>query len=215
MEMEKAAVFDLDGVLLNSENNLDWLTIALKKTLKKFNIYPSEENIGKIHSKNVHNFHKISQEFSLPLEEFWHARNCNYINAKITAMKKRKITPYKDVDCLKYLKEKFKLGIISNSPQEVVNYFLEEFGYLKLFDIAIGRGETISDLKNMKPNTLLYRKLKQHFKCNKIFYIGDTENDRLFATKTGMEFLHLSRNNYNSKDGFHNLYQIVDYILLK
>lgn len=215
METEKAAVFDLDGVLLDSENNLDWLTIALKKTLKKFNIYPSEENIRKIHSKNAHNFHKIKQEFSISIEEFWHARNRNYINAKITAMKKRKITPYKDVDSLKSLKEKFKLGIISNSPQEVVNYFLKEFDYSNLFDIAIGRGETISDLKNMKPNTLLFSKLKQHFKGDKIFYVGDTENDRLFATKTGMEFLHLSRNDYSSKDGFRNLYQIVEYLLLK
>ncbi len=215
METEKAAVFDLDGVLLNSENNLDWLTIALKKTLKKFNIYPSEENIGKIHSKNVHNFHKISKEFSLPLEEFWHARNRNYINAKIAAMKKRKITPYADVDSLKSLKEKFKLGIISNSPQEVVNYFLKEFGYSNLFDIAIGRGGNISDLKYMKPHTFLFSKLKQHFENTKIYYIGDTENDRLFAKKTGMEFLHLSRDDYNSKEVFSNLYQIVEYLHLK
>jgi phosphoglycolate phosphatase len=205
----------MDGVLLNSEKNLDWLIGALKKTLEIFNIYPSEENIKKIHSKNVYNFQKISQEFRLPLEDFWHERNRNYINEKITAMEKRNIVPYNDVDALKSLKKKFKLGIISNSPQEVVNYFLKEFNFTDLFDIAIGREGKISDLKNMKPNTFLFGRLQDYIKGCKIFYIGDTENDRLFAKKTGMEFLHLSRDSYTSRDGFSSLYQIVDYLLLQ
>lgn len=215
MGMEKAAIFDLDGVLLNSEDNLDWLTIALKKTLETFNIDPIEENINKIHSKNVHNFQKISEEFCLPLDHFWKTRNAHYIGEKKRAMKEGSILPFEDVYILNSLKQKFKLGIISNSPQEVVNFFLKEFGYNDLFDFSIGRGGDMSDLNKMKPNSYFFKKLKEHFRGSVFFYVGDSENDRLFALKTGMKFLYLSRKNHSSKDGFRSLFQIVDYLLLQ
>ncbi len=56
MKNNYGVVFDLDGVLLDSESDLTWLYEALKKTLEYLEIETSEENLSKIHSKNVHRF---------------------------------------------------------------------------------------------------------------------------------------------------------------
>ena len=70
MEDTKGVAFDLDDVLLDTESNLDWLYIAFRKTLAEYGINSSQENLQKIHSKNLHRFDKISKELEIRSEEF-------------------------------------------------------------------------------------------------------------------------------------------------
>jgi len=212
MKNSYGAVFDLDGVLLDSESDLTWLYTALEKTLKNFGIKSSEENMIKIHSKNVHRFNEMSIELDVDAEDLWETRNREYIEEKIRAMKNRMIKPFSDVDCLYKLKGRYGLSIVSNSPQEIVDFFIEEFNYIDLFDCGIGRGANLIDLKQIKPNSYLLEKLKERIQNKKLIYIGDSENDRKFAKNTGMRFVFLSREGAKREE-FDTLDKIVKYLL--
>jgi len=123
-DMEGVA-FDLDDVLLDTESNLDWLYRAFRKTLAEYGINSSQENLQKIHSKNLPRFNKISEELGIRSEELWETRNRNYIEEKMKAMKNREISPFPDVDSLYKLKETYSLTIVSDSPQEIVDFFIK------------------------------------------------------------------------------------------
>jgi phosphoglycolate phosphatase len=205
------AVFDLDGVLLDSESNLNWLERALRRTLEHFKITPSTKNIMKIHSKNIFNFKIVSKELDLDPKEFWKVRNDYYIYEKINSMENVEIMPYPDVESLYCLKKKYDIHIISNSPQEVVDFFINGYKFHDLFNFGIGRGSKYIDLLRLKPNIFMYQKLKKKVFNDNFVYIGDTENDRVFANISDMDFIMVSRN--NKTDGFDNLYKIVDYLL--
>jgi phosphoglycolate phosphatase len=212
MKNSYGAVFDLDGVLLDSESDLTWLYTALEKTLEHLGIESSEENLMKIHSKNVHKFNAMSIELSVEAEDLWETRNREYIEEKIRAMKNGMIKPFSDVGCLYELKGKYRLSIVSNSPQEIVDFFIEEFNYEDLFDYGIGRGTSLVDLKKIKPNSHLLERLKERIQGKKLIYIGDSENDRKFAKNTGMEFMFLSREGAKREE-FDTLDKIVKCLL--
>ena len=212
MKDSYGAVFDLDGVLLDSESDLTWLYAALEKTLEHLGIDASEENLMKIHSKNVHRFNEMSNELGVEAEDLWETRNREYIEEKIRAMKNRMVKPFSDVDCLYKLKGRYGLSILSNSPQEIVDLFIEEFNYDNLFDCGIGRGVNLVDLKKIKPNSHLLERLKERIQEEKLIYIGDSENDRKFAKNTGMEFMFLSREGAKREE-FDTLDKIVKYLL--
>ncbi len=212
MKNSYGAVFDLDGVLLDSESDLTWLYTALEKTLKHLGMESSEENLMKIHSKNVHRFNAMSIELGVEAEDLWETRNREYIEEKIRAMKNGMIKPFSDVDCLYELKGKYGLSIISNSPQEIVDLFIEEFNYEDLFDCGIGRGASLVDLKKIKPNSHLLVRLKERIREKKLIYIGDSENDRKFAKNTGMGFMFLSREGAKREE-FDTLDKIVKCLL--
>lgn len=202
--------FDLDDVLIDTESNLNWLHKSFKKTLAEYGIDSSQENLQKFHSKNLHRFDMVSKEFGVKPEELWETRNGNYIKEKIKAMKNRELIPFPDVNSLYKLKGSYGLTIVSDSPQEVVEFFIGEFNYEDLFDFGIGRGSKFEDLKKLKPAAHPFKKLKGIIQYDKIIYVGDSEKDREFAENTGMEFILLSR---AEDKGFNSLDAIVDYLL--
>ena len=210
MENIEGVAFDLDDVLLDTESNLDWLYRAFRKTLAEYGINSSQENLQKIHSKNLHRFDRVSKELGIRSEELWETRNRNYIKEKIKAMKNREISPFPDIDSLYKLKETYGLTIVSDSPQEIVDFFIKEFNYEDLFDFGIGRGSKLEDLKKLKPTAYPLERLMEIVKYDKLIYVGDSEKDREFAKKTGLKFIFLSR---KENEGFNSLNTVVDYLL--
>jgi len=212
MNHDYCIVFDLDGVLLDSETNLEWLEKAIKDTLLNLNIPQTHENIIKLYPGNVFQFTKTSMELGIDEEKIWKNRNKHYTKQKISAIKNRMITPFYDIEKLYRLKNYSNLCIISNSPQEVVDCFIEEFGFKNLFDKGVGRGSELKDIEHLKPNPYFFEKLIEYIKSKKYFYIGDTENDRKFALNTGMEFFLLSRGK-TTNDGYCCLNDIINKLL--
>ena len=206
-----AAIFDLDGVLLDSESDLTWLQRVSEKTLAHFHL-DMDQFSELLYPKYVPNFREIIKRIGIDPTDLWPVRNRIYTDEKLKAMKKRIITPFPDVSTLYNLKQYYELGIVSNSPQSIVDYFIKEFKFEDLFDFGIGRGDGLDDIQRMKPHPFLFSKVKSHINTTYIYYIGDTDTDRLFAERTGMIYLSLERNmkismNYSSLD------QIVDYLL--
>jgi phosphoglycolate phosphatase len=127
-------------------------------------------------------------------------------------MKQRVVAPFNDVKVLYEIKDFFIMGIISNSPQEVVNFFVSEFDFSDLFKINIGRGNSIWDIEHLKPDPYLFSKLKQRKENNQVYYIGDRESDREFAKRTGMIYYNLIRG-VNHSNSFQNLRELVNYLI--
>lgn len=199
MTKEKLCLFDLDGVLLDSETDISWLESAIKKTLEHFKVQDIDENLECFHFKNINRFNECCRNLGIDPEVLWPVRNTFYINEKMKAMRQGVIKPFEDVNDIYQLQHHFQLGIISNSPQEIVDGFVTIFNYTDLFTVNIGRGNTLWDIAHLKPDPYLYDRVKIHTKVNEIIYVGDRETDREFAQRTEMMYYHLQR--INSKSG--------------
>lgn len=209
----RAVLFDLDGVLLNSESNLSWFNNSVKKTLNHFNIDCTGKHVELLYAINASKIKEISMQIGVDPLQFWPIRNHYYTIEKLKAMRNSIISPFPDIDHLYHLKDWYELGIVSNSPQRVVDFFIKQNKYNDLFLFAIGRGNSLWDIERMKPHPYLFSRVKEKTLANSFLYIGDTEVDRQFAENTGMEFLLVNRHEKQDK-GFSSLYDLVTYLLL-
>jgi phosphoglycolate phosphatase len=212
MTGKQVVIFDLDGVLLDSETNIGWIESSIQKTLEHFHLSVSMENQQLLFFKNVKKFRNISRKLGLEPTVLWPIRNTIYTKEKKKALEQHIIKPFDDIGSLTHLAKYYDLGIISNSPQSIVDLFIEEFEYHKLFTYAVGRGDTLWDIEHMKPHPYLFNQFKKLVQVENFIYVGDTETDRVFAKRTGMKYIHLNRNE-SKNDGFHDLHSVVTYLL--
>jgi phosphoglycolate phosphatase len=208
MTKKTLCLFDLDGVLLDSETNLSWLETAIKKTLNHFKIKNYDEYVSHLHFNNIKQFNDCCLNLGIDPEIFWPVRNTNYIDEKMKAMMQGTIKPFDDVDDIYQLQHQYQIGIISNSPQEIVDGFVSLFDYTDLFSVNIGRGNTLWDIEHLKPDPYLYDKVRIRTEAEAFIYIGDRESDREFAQKTDMIYYHLQRFS-NDSDGYRTLTEII------
>jgi len=210
IEMEdKYVIFDLDGVLLDSESDLAWLNRALKRALKELGVPPTEDNLGKLYPGGLEEFEESVREFPGTPDEIWRVRDKFYVGEKVSMIEKGELKPFSDVPYLAKLTPEYSLGIISNSPAEVVDLFLKEYDLAGLFQAWIGRGSRLKDLKRIKPNSYFFEEIKRDMGEGQYWYVGDRQSDAEFAENSGINFLYLTRN----QDGFHDLEELVDYLL--
>ncbi|MDG6218978.1 MAG: HAD hydrolase-like protein [Candidatus Thermoplasmatota archaeon] len=212
--MKYSLVFDLDGVLLDSESDLSWLTRAAERTLHHFNIKDPLKYIECLYSKNVVRFEEMSKRIGIDPMVLWPIRNRLYTEEKIKGMRNQTIKPFSDITTLYRLNGDYEFSIISNSPQSVVDFFIDHFGYADLFSFGIGRGDTIQDILHMKPHPFLFDRFKEKTSAKRFVYIGDQESDRVFAKNTGMKFYLIDRIR-KQHDGFLSLDDLVTYFLSK
>ena len=172
----KVICFDLDGVLINSIQNMSfaWKMTCLKNDIK-IPFFKYKKNIGlpfyeilkrlgikKNHKKIFLDYNKFSKK-KINLIKI-------YPNIKIT---------------LKSLKKKFILGVITSKNRSRTINILKRFK-LK-FDLVL----TPEDLNKGKPYPDAAIKLKKKFKVksSEIIYIGDTLKDLKFSKNSKINFL--------------------------
>ncbi|MGM0397631.1 MAG: HAD family hydrolase [Halobacteriota archaeon] len=186
-------VFDLDGVLLDSESNLSWLDRAMGETLEAVGLEDTEENRASLFPPTEASIRAIADAAGVPVKRLWTVRNRRYTDAKLAAMESGTIGPYPDADVVPELADRYPLGIISNSPQVVVETFVEQVDLDGVFEVLVGRGNALADIGRLKPDTHLYDRLHEQTTTDEYVYVGDQESDRRFAERAGMAFIHLDR----------------------
>lgn len=185
--------FDMDGVLLDSTADLSWLERALDRTLRAFDLEPTPERRRQLSPQNLRNFEAVAADLGVPAESLWERRHEEYVAEKTAAIEDGTIGPFGDLDELRDLAKETSFSIVSNSPQTVVETFVDIAELEPIVEERIGRGVSLAALEEMKPARTFYDRLDASVGADRYLYVGDGQTDALFAQRTGMEFVHLDR----------------------
>lgn len=193
-------VFDLDGVLLDSESDRSWLDRALDATLEELGVEGREEHRQLLYPANLTTIEDAATRFGVSATELWATRDAHYTREKVNALRSGEIGPFPDIEVVRDLAAEYPLSIISNSPGRVIEVFLEASGLKSAFEHRIGRGRDLQAVGHLKPDTHFYELLERRAGMRDFVYVGDTESDATFAARTGMTYVHLDREGRDGRE---------------
>lgn len=182
MKRYKAVIFDLDGTLLNT---LEDLTDAVNHVMRQFN-YP-EHTIEEIRSF-VGNGIKLLIERSLPYgkdnPEF--DKVFSEFKSYYTSHCQIKTRPYDGImELISSLKEQgYKLAIVSNKNQSAVTE-LNNIYFSDYISTAIGEKEGVR--KKPAPDTVIKALSELGISSDDAVYVGDSDVDRETAKNSDMD----------------------------
>ena len=202
-KIKKFLIFDLDGVLIDSKNNMEisWQEVQKKHSLHKINFSYYFKHIGRPFFEILRiigvkkNFKKIKKTY-------------NYISNK----NKHLIKYFDNVNTtLKILKRRgYSLNILTSKDYKRTKVFLAK--NIKFFDEIECDDGTVNGKPYPDQMEILLQKLKA--KKNQCIYIGDTNIDYLTAKNSKVDFLFAKwgyGKNYNYKnkcDKIHDLLKL-------
>ena len=203
--MKKLIIFDLDGVIFDSKENmrLSWNDVNRKLNLGiKFNSYFSK--IGKPFEKILYEL-KVNKKNIVKAKKIFRHSSINHLN---------KIKVYPSViSTIKLLKKNnYRTAIITSKEK------YRALKLLKKFNLRFKYVQCPKKGKKGKPDPFLLNDLVKKIKINKkkIFYIGDTLVDYKFAKKSKINFIYCQYGygNFYKKNilKVKNLRQILKYI---
>ena len=193
MNKKGLIIFDLDGVIINSENNmkLSWTKTAYRLKIKKsFNQYRKFVGLG---------FFEILKKLKVVKKK--HQDAFKYYNSYSLKYVK-KIKAFKGIKKeLKNLEQHFYLALFTSKNKTRVSKILKKEN-LKFKKII-----TLNDVIKSKPNPEgLLKIIKSfNFKKKNIYYLGDTYHDLLAAKRAGISYYHCNW-------GFFKIKKKINYI---
>ena len=184
MNKYKAVIFDLDGTLLDT---LDDLADAVNHTLGEFN-YPqrTKADIRRFLGNGIERLAKQVLPENVTEKEFRHV--FGVFKEYYTAHCQIKTKAYSGIaELLHSLKAKgYKLAIVSNKNAEAVEALNQTY-FAKEVDVAIGQKAGIR--KKPAPDTVLMALQALSVDKAEAVYVGDSEVDKATADNTGMDVI--------------------------
>jgi len=184
MNKYKAVIFDLDGTLLDT---LDDLADAVNHTLGEFN-YPqrTKADIRRFLGNGIERLAKQVLPENVTENEFRHV--FGVFKEYYTAHCQIKTKAYSGIaELLHSLKAKgYKLAIVSNKNAEAVEALNQTY-FAKEVDVAIGQKAGIR--KKPAPDTVLMALQALSVDKAEAVYVGDSEVDKATADNTGMDVI--------------------------
>lgn len=179
MNCNKAVIFDLDGTLLDT---LDDLTDCVNYMLEKYG-YPSKDRIEIRRFLGNGARYLIERSLDGALEGEAFERFLEEYKEYYEENSGIKTAPYENiVDLLGRLREHgFKIAVVSNKPDGAARY-LCDLHFPELVDFALGDRDDIRRKPSADPVLLAMRELG----CNKAVYVGDSEVDIETARNAGI-----------------------------
>ncbi len=196
--MLEAVIFDMDGVLIDSE---PFHLVVNEKIFANLGINLSEDEyhsfIGTTH-KDM--WSTIKKRYNLPqsvpeLVNMQVSGNINYIkNEEIGPIKIKGVTELLS----KIARENIKIGIASSSPTEVIELVLNKLGISDYFSGVVG-GE---EIKKGKPSPDIFLKAAKRLdaKPSDCIVIEDSKNGVLAAKAAGMRCVGFKNPNSGNQD---------------
>ena len=195
--MRELIGFDMDGVIIDSDRPGDtWFRDSFLRTLADFDIEPSEENIRALYISSMRDDpDAVCRKFGIDDPHLlWKRRDENYIAYKLAALKRGEIELFSDVEVLFELKEIYPLGLVSNSPQVIVDRIIEHFSLQQLFGVWFGRGDKLTELRFAKPSPAMLLNMMERLDATGGYYVGDSPEDVIAARAAGLVPIRIIRN---------------------
>ncbi len=179
MNKKKLTIFDFDGVLINSEKNMEF---TWNKTMQNHKSY--KINFKKYRQYVGLPFYKILKNLKINRKDFKkisinYRKNSLFFENKIKLFNGTK-------KVLEDTKKRSKIALFTSKDKYRTKFLLKKFK-LK-FDFVV----TGNDVTKGKPNTEGLKKILNKFKIKKKFvcYIGDTHFDLKCAQKAKIRYIH-------------------------
>jgi beta-phosphoglucomutase len=193
--MLKAVLFDLDGVLVDSE---DISTKASDKILSEFGIVQTPEEKKKVFGRRtIDNYRDAIKARGLDLDPKALVARKNEVFAQ---MIRGNLTPMPGV--MRFLSElkdaKVKVAVVSSSPLERVNATLEEIGLILSFDVVVSGDCCKRGKPDPQPFLIAARRLG--IKPKDCVVVEDAEAGILAGKAAGMGVIAVRSPNTHSQD---------------
>ena len=177
--MKKAVLFDLDGTLWDS---VDQLTPAWNRVLSAYGVSVTAPQLRALMGKTAEEFAAALLPGETPETGLAAVNACcreELIDLGITAG-----TLYPGLrPALEALGEKYALYIISNCQEGYIENFLDAHGFRDLFDGFLDHSTGLSKGGNI-------RLLCGRENLDRAVYVGDTSGDEAAAKEAGIPFFH-------------------------
>ncbi len=179
--MYKLAVFDLDGTVLDT---LDDLESALNHTLRKFS-FP-EKTREQVRSLVGHGLRNLVKDASGSEDDVLISRLHSEIASYYLAHSAEQTRPYAGIpEMLQHLKERgIKIAVCSNKKDEVTSDLCSRF-FPGVFDVC--RGERPDTPIKPSPESVHAIMNELGASSGETVYIGDSEVDVLTASNAGID----------------------------
>jgi len=182
--MKKMIIFDLDGTLLNTIDDItDSLNFAIKDFNKTIDVETAKVIVGNGVDVLISRLIEINQ---IDVSKFDYVKN-KYIE-HYRKNQKNKTLPYRGFfDVLNVLKGNYYLVVLSNKPHvDTVNIVKFYFGE-STFDCIHGQIPGVPTKPD--PTSILHIIDKYKLKKEEVWYIGDTITDYNTAKNAGIDFI--------------------------
>ncbi|MDF2506004.1 HAD family hydrolase [Clostridium sp.] len=196
--MLKAVIFDMDGVLIDSEP--DHLRIH-EEMVKWLGIEPLSVDHSKyIGATTSYKWSDIKSKYDLnySVQELVDMNRNNYF--EYITSKDAIIEPISGVDKLvkNIHKNGFKLAVASSSPINVIETVVESIGLEKCFDVLIS-GDYVERSKP-NPDVFLYAAEKLRINPKNCLVVEDSHNGSIAAKRAGMKCVGYKNINSENQD---------------
>ena len=181
--MIKALIFDMDGVLIDSEIMYQkWVFNFLKQENLSYPLYSYQKKIGTTASifDDIEKYHEgcNSLELKGKFTKYWKSQKIDYLD----------IFPNILIEQLEWLKKKkIKMAIASSSPMDTINEVVTTCKIESYFDCLIsGR-----DLPESKPNPTIFLKASEQLRIpvEECLVIEDSYNGIKAGKRANMKVL--------------------------
>lgn len=196
--MIKAVIFDMDGVIIDSEP-LHY-KVFMEYTNRKFGLTISDGEYNQfIGTTNHHIYSKLKEKYNIPgdlaaIIEEYEEKCLEFLLSKTTER------PIHGVDILvKNLHQnKIKLALASSSPKKVINIVLDMFNMNQFFDVKVSGQE----VANSKPAPDIFLRAAEllYIRPEECLVFEDSRNGVVAAKAAGMQCIAFYNPNSGQQD---------------
>ncbi len=196
-----ALLFDVDGVLLRfHQNHPTVYRQAVTETFESFGVAPSSDDVDSfIAGATVEEMQRVCRGHDVDFTTFWPEREANASSLQRGMMERGERVLYDDCDVLDQFAPDHEMGVVSSNQHATIEYMLECFDLVHLFDAVYGRTPTVDGFRKTKPDTYYVEQAMDDLGATNGLYVGDSACDVEAAHRAGLDSAFVWRSH---RDGY-------------
>lgn len=212
----KAIIFDLDGTLIDIPDD-SLFNRLLVETLADLDVrIPSKNDLKRLWVSGK-DYVDILRDWGVGnIDEFWRVFDYKDFITRKDLIKSGVIRPFNDIRVLEELCEELKLGLVSNTIEEIVMMELESFDLKKHFSKIITLGTVAQQFAKPEPDGIVWCLEALEVPAISALTVGDQHIDIIAGKRAGSRTaLLLRRKNqrvFKADFVFETLYELERYI---